>query len=98
MTQSEYRVDGELPMLVNDIYTIAGCPFAVPFKMSLMPCPCFEVRWMMPSNKLFVKGNPVLTNFSSGFCHGGGGFPQGSAILTSFQMRVQEPEMVTHVE
>lgn len=76
---------GKPPLLVDDVATIAGCAFNV----SGAPSPCTRIQWMMPASRVSATSAPVLLSSSVGLCLNAAGAPQGTAIVTGFQTRVQ---------
>ena len=79
------RLGGRPPLLVDDVATIAGCPFNI----AGAPSPCLRVQWQMPATRVTIESSPVLLSSSVGLCMNAGGAPQGTAIVTGFQTRVQ---------
>ncbi len=96
-TQTTFRINGELPMLQTDFYTIAGCPFVIPMPGGAMPSPCYQVMWVTFSQYLFVGGIPALNNVSTGLCNSAAGIPLGPAIIANWQSSYQEPTKITQV-
>jgi hypothetical protein len=78
-------LSGKPPLLVDDVATVAGCGFNV----SGAPSPCLRVQWLMPAARVLVESSPVLLSSSVGLCVNAGGAPQGTAIVSGFQTRVQ---------
>lgn len=78
-------LSGQPPLLVDDFATIAGCAFNV----SGAPSPCLSIQWMMPATRALVQSSPVLLSSSIGLCVNGARAPQGTALITGFQTRVQ---------
>jgi hypothetical protein len=78
-------LSGKPPLLVDDAATVAGCGFNV----SGAPSPCLRVQWLMPATRVLVESSPVLLSSSVGLCVNAGGAPQGTAIVSGFQTRVQ---------
>lgn len=76
---------GKPPLLVDDVATVAGCAFNV----SGAPSPCLRVQWLMPATRVTIDSSPVLLSSSVGLCVNAGGAPQGTAIVSGFQIRVQ---------
>lgn len=79
------KLSGKPPLLVDDTATVAACPFNV----SGAPSPCLSVRWMMPALRAKVESSPVLLSSSVGLCTNAASAPQGTALVTGFQTRVQ---------
>ncbi len=79
-------INGELPLLLNDIYTVAGCPNISGGGAS----PCMRVIWTTASTSYFIGGVPVLIHTSVGLCLSASGAPQGPAIIASFQTVVTD--------
>jgi len=73
------------PLLDKDTATVAGCAFNV----SGAPSPCLTVQWLMPATRLTVDGGAPLLSSSIGLCKNAAGAPQGTAIVSGFQTRVQ---------
>lgn len=90
-TSTTFRIEGRLPMLMTDVYLVAGCPFIAGYS----PSPCVEVRWVTGSSRLYVKGIPVLTLASVGICSGASA--AGPAIITYCQLGVREPDEPTFI-
>lgn len=91
-----YRINGELPMMMNDQFIIAGCPFVMSGAFgNIVPRPCRRVQWTSGSNFLFIRGIPALTNTSNGLCMGSG--PPLPVIIASFQTAEREPNTVTRI-
>lgn len=76
---------GKAPLLVDDVATIAGCSFNV----SGAPSPCMRLQWSMPATRAKVESSPVLLSSSVALCLNAAGAPQGTALVTGFQTRVQ---------
>lgn len=76
-------INGEAPMLLNDVYFVVGCPFTA----SNYASPCYRVNWVSGSKTRLINGVPVLTNTSIGICENTAGAPQGPAIISSCQTR-----------
>lgn len=91
-TGTSYRVSGRPPMLLSDVYLIAGCAF-----YAYSPSPCVKVMWVTGSSLLFVKGQPVLTLASVGMCLAASGAAQGPAIIATAQTGQSEPDEPTFV-
>lgn len=88
VTTTAYRVDGYRPLLMTDVYTVAGCPGG-----GLAPCQ--TVTWPVASNFLKVKGIPALTSSSVGIT-GGGGAPS-PVVIASIQSSMEEPSEITDI-
>jgi hypothetical protein len=80
-TYTSYRVNGEVPLLLNDLYFVVGCPFTGP---------CTQVSWTNPSTTVILSGVPVLVHTSTGICQSAAGIPQGAAIIASYQMAARD--------
>jgi hypothetical protein len=76
---------GKPPLLVDDVATIAGCAFNV----SGAPSPCIRIQWTGPATKVSSAGSPLLLSSSVGLCLNAAGAPQGTALVTGFQTKVQ---------
>ena len=76
---------GQPPLLVDDTSVIAACPFNV----SGAPSPCLRVQWTLPATRVTVESSPVLLSSSVALCVNGAGAPQGTALISGFQTRVQ---------
>ena len=74
-------IGGQLPLLLSDLYFVAGCPFLLPDA----PSPCIRVIWTNASVTRLIGGIPVLTNASIGIVQSASGVAQGFAIIASYQ-------------
>jgi hypothetical protein len=79
-------INGEPPLMLSDIYTVAGCPQVA----SGPGMACMSVQWTSHSVTKLINGIPVLTHTSVGLCQSIGGVIQGTAIIASFQTRVMD--------
>ncbi len=87
---TSYRVDGRLPMMLTDVYLVAGCPNYING-----PSPCTMVSWLNGTVNLLIKGKPLLTIASVGLCQSATGIMQGPAIVTYTQTGQREPDSLT---
>lgn len=76
---------GNAPLLVDDLTTIDGCSFNV----SGSPSPCLTVQWQLPATRVEVESTAVLLSSSIGMCVNAAQAPQGTALVTGFQTKVQ---------
>ncbi len=83
-TAVRVTVDGDQPLRLGDVGTIAGCPFTI----GTTPSPCVRTEWMMPANRVTVEGAQVLLHTSVAMCVSAAGAPQGTAIISGFQTKV----------
>lgn len=83
-TATRVTVDGDPPLRMGDVGTIAGCAFTI----GTTPSPCLRPEWMMPSTRVRVEGAAVLTHASVALCLSAANVPQGTAIVSGFQTRV----------
>jgi hypothetical protein len=65
-----------------DTFLIAGCPYQSP---PGIPMPCLMVEWISSDTVLKVKGNPTLSQTSSGLCLNAMQVPQGSVMIQQTQ-------------
>ena len=68
-----------------DQYLVVGCVFTVP---PSKPQPCVRVQWLTPTTRLFVNGQPAITQASTGICWSADSIPNGPPIIVSTQIRV----------
>lgn len=83
------KVGGQAVALVNDTFTVSGCPFQVPAGPTTKPQPCVTLRWVRPAARVKVNGQPVILKTSSGICQSAEQIPQGPPTVTTTQMRVK---------
>lgn len=83
-TSVKVAIDGDPPLRLGDVSTIAGCPFTI----GTTPSPCVRIEWMMPAARVTVEGAAPLTHTSVGLCLSGASAPQGTALVSGFQTRV----------
>jgi hypothetical protein len=81
MSYSGELINGQLPLLLSDLYVVAGCPFFSPAG----PSPCIRANWTNPSVTRLIGGMPVLTTASIGLVQSAAGVAQGAAVIASFQ-------------
>lgn len=83
-TAARVRVDGDPPLRMGDVSTIAGCPFTI----GTAPSPCVRIEWMMPAARVSIEGAAPLTHTTVGLCISAASAPQGTALISGFQTRV----------
>jgi uncharacterized Zn-binding protein involved in type VI secretion len=69
---------------VADNYLIAGCVFST----AAGPHPCVTVRWLVPSLRVRVNGQPAILQTSTGLCQAPDQLPQGPPTVITTQPRV----------
>lgn len=89
---TSYRVDGRVPMLETDLYTVSGCPYG-----HRQSGPCFRIQWVTASNMLIIKGRRALTYESVGICQSASGIAYGPAVVTYTQTGQLEPATLTRI-
>jgi hypothetical protein len=72
------KLGGRAPLLEDDLASVQ-CGAS---------SPCAKVQWTGAAAKVRIEGGAPLLSTSKGTCIGAGG-PQGEAIVTGFQTRVQ---------
>ena len=83
------RVSGQPVATLNDVTTVAGCPFQVPATPSPKLQPCVKIQWSAPAARVRVNGQPVLLQSSSGLCQSAEQAPQGPPVVAATQTRVK---------
>lgn len=83
-TATRVTVDGDQPLRMGDVGTIAGCPFTI----GPTPSPCVRTEWMMPASRVTIEGAQALLHTSVAMCVSAAGAPQGTAIISGFQTKV----------
>ena len=79
------KVGGTFALLVSDIFVISGCPFKLP---SGNPQPCLTINWLAPAGRDNINQTPVLLTSSVGLCMNAQNAPQGTAIVSGNQTKV----------
>ena len=71
---------------------VAGCPFQIPVPGGTKPQPCVTVKWVMPSTRFLVGGQPAALipapGTGPGICQSAEQIPQGPPIVSVVQTRV----------
>jgi uncharacterized Zn-binding protein involved in type VI secretion len=84
-SNSRVLVSGQPAATLTDQYLITGCAFTVP---TGKPQPCVRIQWLTPATRVFVNGQPVILQTSSGLCLSAEQIPQGAPIVVASQPRV----------
>ncbi len=84
-TNTRVLVSGQPVATLSDMYLVAGCAFTVP---PGKPQPCVKVQWLVPAERVFVDGQPVILQTSSGISQSVEQIPQGPPIVIATQTRV----------
>lgn len=85
-SNTRVKVGGQLVATVNDLTTVAGCPFTVP---PSKPQPCIKVQWLVPAVRVRVNGQPALLRSSTALCQSPEQIPQGPPNVVVTQVRVK---------
>ena len=64
---------------------VSGCGFNI----SGSPSPCRYLRWLAPSLKVTIEKSPALLSSSVALCLNDAQLPQGKALVTGFQTKVE---------
>ncbi len=75
--------------VLNDQFTVTGCPFQVPVGAGTKPQPCIKIQWIAPAVRVRVGGQPVILQSSSGICLSAEQIPQGPPTVVATQPRVK---------
>jgi hypothetical protein len=88
-TQARVLVNGMPVALMTDQIVVTGCPFTIP---GPKPQPCVLVKWMMPSARVTINGQPAMLitapGAGPGLCQSAEQIPQGPPIVSVVQTRV----------
>ena len=88
--KTKVTLNGQPPFVLADFDvtqpTISGCPFTIP---PGSPSPCLHIQWLMASLRVTVEQSPVLLSSSVGLCLNAGRIPQGTALVSGYQTRVE---------
>lgn len=80
---------GQPPYVLDDfsvaVPVISGCGFM----MGTTPSPCMRIQWQLAATKVKVDSSPVLLDTSVGLCVSAASVPQGTAMVSGFQTKVQ---------
>ncbi|WP_263381644.1 hypothetical protein [Granulicella arctica] len=86
--QTRVMVSNQAVAPFNSVITVAGCAFMVGTK----PQPCATVKWLMPTSRVMIMGQPaaVIANPGPGpaICQSADQIPAGPPIVSSVQVRV----------
>ena len=88
-SNTRVRIAGSPAAVLNDQYTVSGCPFQVPIGVGTKPQPCVKVRWISPAARVRVGGQPVILQSSAGLCLSAEQIPQGAPTVVMVQGRVR---------
>jgi hypothetical protein len=88
-TQPRVLVSGQPVATMTAQIAVAGCPFTLP---GPVPSPCVSVKWMMPSARVLVMGQPAMVVAAPGpgpgICQTAAQIPQGPPVVGFVQSRV----------
>lgn len=82
-TNSRVLVGGMPAVTATDQFLVAGCAFTVGSK----PQPCVVVRWLAPSTRILINGQPAVLQLSTNISQSVEQIPQGPAIVATTQGR-----------
>lgn len=87
--QPRVLVSGQPVATMTSQIMVAGCAFTVP---GPKPQPCITIKWMMPSVRVLVLGQPAMLlpapGAGPGLCLSPEQIPQGPPIVSAVQLRV----------
>ncbi|HEV8235550.1 MAG TPA: hypothetical protein VGP84_13170, partial [Gemmatimonadaceae bacterium] len=88
-TQPRVLVSGQPVATMTAQIAVAGCAFTIP---GPKPQPCVTIKWLMPSARVLVMGQPAMVLPSPGpgpaLCLSPEQIPQGPPIVSAVQPRV----------
>ena len=89
-TQPRVLVSGQPVATMNSQIVVAGCLFTIPPVPK--PQPCITIKWLMPSVRILVMGQPAMLlpapGTGPGLCQSAEQIPQGPPIVSAVQPRV----------
>ncbi len=87
--QPRVLVSGQPIATQGSVIAVAGCAFTLP---NGKPQPCVTVKWLMPSTRFLVGGQPALLQPAPGpgpgLCQSAEQIPQGPPMVNTMQARV----------
>jgi hypothetical protein len=91
-SQPRVLVSGQPVATMVSPIAVTGCPFQIPPPVGPKPQPCVLVKWLMPSTRFLVAGQPAALVATPGpgpgICQSVEQIPQGAPIVGVFQLRV----------
>jgi hypothetical protein len=88
-SQPRVLVSGQPVATMTAQIGVAGCAFTVP---GPKPQPCVTIKWLMPSTRVLVMGQPAMVlpspGTAPGVCQSAEQIPQGAPIVSVVQPRV----------
>ncbi len=88
-SNTRVKAEGSPVALMNDTYTVSGCPFQIPVGAGTKPQPCVKLQWVAPAVRVKVNGTPVILQTSSGLCLSAEQIPQGPPTVVQTQIRAK---------
>lgn len=88
-TNTRVMAAGSPIAVLNDTYTVSGCPFQIPVGAGTKPQPCIKLQWIAPAVRVRVGGQPVILQTSSAICLSAEQIPQGPPTVVMTQVRVK---------
>jgi hypothetical protein len=85
-SNTRVSVSGQSVVTASDTFTVSGCPFLM---TTPSPQPCILARWLVPSTRVKVNGQPVILKTSTGICQSALQVPQGPPNILVTQPRVK---------
>ncbi|MCC8250472.1 PAAR-like protein [Saccharothrix luteola] len=82
-SRTRVLASGQPVATLADVHTIAGCAFNVSGK----PQPCVTIKWVTPSARITLDGQPALLQSSVGLCQSAEQVPQGPPNVVVVQQR-----------
>jgi hypothetical protein len=87
--QPRVLVSGQPVATLSSQIVVAGCAFTIP---GPKPQPCIIIKWLMPSVRVLVMGQPAMLQpapgVGPGLCQSAEQIPQGPPIVSAVQPRV----------
>jgi hypothetical protein len=91
-SQPRVLVNGQPIATMASLMTVAGCPFQIPVGADTKPQPCVLIKWLMPSTRFLVGGQPAALlpapGAGPGICQSIEQIPQGPPMVSVVQTRV----------
>lgn len=91
-SQPRVLVSGQPVATMASKIGVAGCLFQLPTPVGPKPQPCVTVKWLMPSTRFLIGGQPAALlpspGSGPGICQSVEQIPQGPPVISAVQMRV----------
>lgn len=88
-SNTRVKFDGGPAVVMDDTFTVSGCPFQIPIGTGTKPSPCVKLQFVTAATRVRIGGTPALLSTDTALSLSAEQLPQGPPSVPVVQFRVK---------